>query len=609
MNVNEMDSERRDATKSATLEMQTGTFKSFDKKPLFYRRWHSKNESNNKILLLLHRGHEHSQRLQAIANNPAFNGYTIYSYDNRGHGMTDLPATFEFMDLVRDLDAFIHFVCTQENKQQKDIFVVANSVAGVVASTWVHDYAPTINGMALVAPAFKIKLYIPFAKPVLTQAVKFFPTLNITSYVKSKYLTHDKYEQQKYDSDSLITPHIPARQLTTLLETGQRIVNDAAMITVPTLVLSAGKDYVVDSKVQGDFYARLSSSNKKFVLLDDFFHGVLYEQNAQQAIDEIAQFAAHSFASVQLCPRQQLINVAQQECDQISYGTLPLLLNASFMLQRTSMKYLGFLSKGMQIGLQYGFDSGVTLDHVYKNRPEGTGAIGRFIDKGYLNSIGWRGIRQRKAHTISLLEKKIQALQAAGQKVNILDIAGGPARYLIEIANQYRDVNIQVRDYQIQNVEQGRALAKKRGLDNISYSQCDAFDIDNYKQDDVSPNIVVISGVFELFPDNALISQAIEGVCSIITPNTQLIYTGQPWHPQLHQIANVLGNHQQSKWIMRRRSQFELDSLFAQFGFEKDNMLIDDWGIFTVSSAIFTLKKEQSINADVTIMNNRESVA
>ncbi|PKF63879.1 methyltransferase [Psychromonas sp. psych-6C06] len=589
--------------------MQTGTFSSFDNNTLFYRRWQNKEMNNGKILLLLHRGHEHSLRLEQIANNQAFLGYTIYSFDNRGHGMTDLSATFEFMDMVRDLDAFVQFVCRKEDKQQDEIFVVANSVAGVVASTWVHDYAPQINGMALVAPAFKIKLYVPFAKPVLTQAVKAFPTLNITSYVKSKYLTHDKNEQQKYDSDELITPHIPARQLTTLLETGERIVDDAAMITVPTLVLSAGKDYVVDSKVQGDFYARLSSENKRFVLLDNFFHGVLYEKNAQIAIDEIAKFAAQSFASKQSCLRKKLVNIAQQECDQISYGTLPLFTNMNFLLQRTSMKYLGFLSKGMQVGLQYGFDSGVTLDHVYKNKPQGVGAIGRFIDKGYLSSIGWKGIRQRKIHTIKLLEEKIHALQAEGKEVNILDIAGGPARYLIEIANKYRNVNIQVRDYQIQNVDQGWLLAKERGLNNISYSQCDAFDLNNYKQSDFKPNIVVISGVFELFPDNSLISKAIEGICSMIDNNTQLIYTGQPWHPQLHQIAHVLGNHQQSKWIMRRRSQYELDNIFAQFGFKKDNMLIDNWGIFTVSTATFSPNSTQSVNVSLTDLSESESVA
>ncbi|MEI6896833.1 MAG: bifunctional alpha/beta hydrolase/class I SAM-dependent methyltransferase [Psychromonas sp.] len=573
------------------MSMETGTFTTFDDQSLFYRSWKSDAVSNGKVLLLLHRGHEHSERLQDIAENEAFKGYTIYSFDNRGHGYSEVKATFEFMDLVRDLNAFVAFVCTKENKKEQDIFLIANSVAGVVASTWVHDYAPKISGMALVAPAFKIKLYVPFAKEFLKLALTVKPKLNITSYVKSKFLTHDKAQQLKYDSDPRITPHIPARQLTTLLDTGERIVSDAAMIVVPTLVLSAAKDYVVDSAIQGDFYANLSSPLKRFVSLDNFFHGVLYEENSPLAIDEISRFINDSFAYEGTDSTDKLVTITGQECDKIRYGSLPLVSKVDFYIQRNAMKYLGFISRGMEIGLQYGFDSGVTLDHIYKNKAQGITFIGKFIDKGYLNSIGWKGIRQRKVHSVESIKEKIKTLQLTGKEVRILDIAGGPARYLIEIAESHPDVSIQVRDYQIQNVEQGRILATEKGLTNITYTQSDAFDPQSYVHNDFQPNIVVISGVFELFPENALINNAIKGVASIIEDQGFLIYTGQPWHPQLEQIANVLGNHQDSKWIMRRRSQYELDKLFAQHGFSKDGMLVDNWGIFTVSSALFNAHK------------------
>ena len=93
-----------------------------------------------------------------------------------------------------------------------------------------------------------------------------------------------------------------------------------------------------------------------------------------------------------------------------------------------------------------------------------------------------------------------------------------------------------------------------------------------------------------MFGDNKLINKAIAGISSIIQDNSYLLYTGQPWHPQLEQIANVLGNHQQEKWVMRRRSQYELDSLFEKANFKKENMLIDNWGIFTVSSSKFKRK-------------------
>jgi hypothetical protein len=441
--------------------------------------------------------------------------------------------------------------------------------------------------MALIAPAFKIKLYAPFAAEALKLAIYFKPDLNIKSYVKAKYLTHDLAEQDRYNNDGLITPNIPARQLTTLLDTAKRVVEDASLIVTPTLVLSATKDYVVDCGVQGDFYAKLSSAHKKFVKLENFYHGVLYEVENQIAIDEISSFMQECFLNKETCKLSEMVKVTDDECSKIAFGTLPLHKELNYFTQRLMMKSLGSISDGMRIGLKYGFDSGVTLDYVYKNQAGGKNFIGEMIDKNYLNSIGWKGIRQRKINIIETIQEKIEVLKGKGEKVRILDIAGGPARYLIEIASDNKDIEIQVRDYQEQNVEEGRALARQRALTNISYKQSDAFDKSNYDKNEYAPNIVVISGVFELFSDNNLIENAIDGVCSIMPENSFLVYTGQPWHPQLEQIANVLGNHQNEKWIMRRRAQYELDRLFNLKGFQKDQMKIDDWGIFTVSSASY----------------------
>lgn len=282
---------------------------------------------------------------------------------------------------------------------------------------------------------------------------------------------------------------------------------------------------------------------------------------------------------------EHLIALTQNEKDKIARGEITSCQKLSFGVQRFMLNTLGWMSDGMKIGLKYGFDSGVTLDYVYKNTPSGVGLLGKMSDKNYLESIGWRGIRQRKVNAIATIREKIDQLRGEGKGVKILDIAGGPARYLIELAQEYPDIEVLVRDYQEQNVEQGRALAHERGLTNIRYEQADAFDKTNYDRSAYEPNIVVVSGVFELFEQNALIQNAIEGITSMIAPNGYLVYTGQPWHPQLEQIAHVLGNHQQTQWIMRRRSQYELDTLFGAYGFEKEGMRIDDWGIFTVSSA------------------------
>ncbi len=561
-------------------------FISFDKEKIFYREY-SDEMWNKKVVIVLHRGHEHSKRLEDIINDKRLKGYKVYSYDYRGHGYTKTKATYEFMNLVRDLNAFVNFICKKDKIKQKQIFIIANSVAGVVASTWIHDYAPKISGVALVAPAFKIKLYFPFAKELLDLAIKFKKDLNIKSYVKAKFLTKDILEQQKYNADELITPDIPARQLVTLLDTTKRVVNDANLISIPTLILSAQKDYIVDDKIQGDYFSKLSSKTKKFVPLKNSYHGVLYDFDRDIALDEIFNFMEKCFSLKRKDYLAKKIRITEDEKSKILYGSTSFTNRILYFIQKKLMLNLGFLSEGISIGLKYGFDSGVTLDYVYENKAKGKTFIGKAIDRNYLNSIGWKGIRQRKMNMKKLLVSKIGTLLKENKEVKILDIAGGPARYLIEIAKEYPQVSILVQDYQIQNIKKGKELASKGNLENIKYRQADAFDKNTYKQLEFTPNIVIISGVFELFSDNHLINRAIKGICSIIENSGYLLYTGQPWHPQLEQIANVLGNHKKEKWVMRRRSQYELDTLFEKANFKKESMLIDNWGIFTVSSSKF----------------------
>jgi hypothetical protein len=71
-----------------------------------------------------------------------------------------------------------------------------------------------------------------------------------------------------------------------------------------------------------------------------------------------------------------------------------------------------------------------------------------------------------------------------------------------------------------------------------------------------------------------------------MVPGGFLVYTGQPFHPQLEMIARTLSSHLDAKpWVMRRRTQAELDQLVENAGFRKLDQWIDDGGIFSVSIA------------------------
>jgi hypothetical protein len=150
--------------------------------------------------------------------------------------------------------------------------------------------------------------------------------------------------------------------------------------------------------------------------------------------------------------------------------------------------------------------------------------------------------------------------------------------------------SILLRDYSDINVRDGSALIAEKGLEGIArFVKGDAFDEEDVARIEPRPSIAIVSGLYELFPDNEQVLASLRGLSRAVMSGDFLIYTGQPWHPQLELIARTLTSHRGGQaWVMRRRTQAEMDALVRHVGFAKLEQWTDDWGIFTVSLAART---------------------
>lgn len=568
-----------------------GHFRSWDGTELFCRSW-APRETSEKAIILIHRGHEHSGRLQLLVDELELDDCWAFAWDARGHGRSpgDRGYAERYDDLVRDLEAFVRHVSNEHGIDVENMVVLANSVGAVTAAAWVHDYAPRIRGMVLAAPALRIRLYVPFAIPLLRLLQKVRPRANISSYVKSKMLTHDAAQSRDYDQDPLITRNIAVNVLLGLHDTATRIMADAGAIVMPTLVLSAGSDWVVQNRAQQRFFEGLSSARKEMATYPGFFHALLYEEQRHWAIERARAFIRSCFE--QPVDRAFLMQADQDGYTQREYEALrqPAAFpkNAWFALQRAALSGMARLSNGVKLGLETGYDSGQTLDYVYENRPRGRGWIGRCIDRSYLNAVGWKGIRRRGEHLQRLLRSAVERVAGHGGEARILDIATGCGRYVLEVLKSLPGVQAQarLRDFSARNVEAGRQLAAALGVESVAFEEGDAFDPASIRAIEPRPNIAIVSGLYELFPENDRVLASLQAVAEALEPGGVLLYTGQPWHPQIELIARTCTNREGKPWIMRRRTQAELDELVRSVGLRKECMEIDEFGIFTVSVAV-----------------------
>src|SRR4051812_32328274 len=562
------------------------TMSSWDGAQLFYRAWIPERQTE-KALLLFHRGHEHSGRWSEFVETLGLTDVAIFAWDARGHGRSvgERGAADNFGTLVKDVDAFVRHVRDQHGFALENMIVLGHSVGAVTMSAWVHDYAPPIRAMILATPAFRVRLYVPFAIPSLRLKQKFIGPGHVKSYVKAKMLTHNPAQAAQYDADPLIFRQIAVNVLIALHDAGTRLLADAGAIHVPTLMLSAGRDWVVSVKVQREFFNGLSSPVKRMHVFPAAYHALFHERERAQVIDRVRDFVREQFAAAPTKPG--LLDADKYGHTWEEYERLKLRGSPHFALVRGGMKTGGRLSEGINLGWRTGFDSGLTLDYVYENRARGKTPLGRIIDRNYLNSPGWRGIRQRKKNLETLLRSVIKRVHSEGLPVRIVDVAAGGGRYLLETMRSLPEIPMTalLRDYKPENVEAAKKLAAEFGLTNVTIELGNAFDRGSLASIAPRPTIAIVSGLFELFPENGGVHESLGGLAAALEPGGYLIYTNQPWHPQVEFIARVLRNREGKPWIMRRRTTAEMDELVSVAGFEKKEMEVDEWGMFTVSIA------------------------
>ncbi len=559
---------------------------------LFYRAWVP--EGATQAVVLCHRGHEHSGRLAETAQAVTPPGVAAFAWDARGHGRSPGRRGFApgFARMVQDLDEFVRGLSARHGIPIESIIVIAHSVGAVVAATWVHDYAPPIRGLVLATPAFQIRLYIPAAIPLLRLLHRLRPEAVISSYVKARMLTHDAAQAASYAADPLLSRDISNRILLEMHDTAVRVVADAGAIRVPTLVLSAGRDWVVDIGVQHRFVAALGSAVKHHIVYPDMHHAVLHELDRHLPFAAIRDFVIARFAQV-IADASSLV-ADGDPWTRTEYARLCTPLpwwkakRWGYLTARLALGTLGRASASIATAWRTGFDSGESLDHVYRNTAEGTTPVGRRIDRSYLDSPGWAGIRQRRTHLIERIAACLREAGNGGRPVHLVDIAAGPGRYDLDALDAAVGIHATalLRDRSSGGVEAGRRLAAERGLEARVRNQTgDAFDGGSLAALVPRPDVAVVSGLYELFPDNALIRASLAGLASAVPAGGWLVYTNQPWHPQLEFIARTLTNRDGQPWIMRCRTQAEMDALVDAAGFTKTGMSIDRWGIFTVSVA------------------------
>jgi alpha-beta hydrolase superfamily lysophospholipase len=485
---------------------------------------------------------------------------------------------------------FFEYAQSEYNIKATNVVIISFDEYATVVSSWVIDYAPNIRCAILYSPMFLFTIYDALSAYLKGNLHNLYRKL----FTKKRSINES--EQGRSEDVNLLNFNafpsgiLSWRSLADILFTGRRITRSTFSYPTSTQVFISEKEGLTSVCAQLKFYASIGSDKKELIVLPAV--GGRYQDRDSMLLAQTRDFIVECFSkniNVHSLFNSYKEGVTKDEYEKLRLPETNLIKSAYWAVNKLALKHIGKLSDGIQLGLETGFDSGASLDYIYRNTPSGKNVLGRAIDNYYLSNIGWHCTRMRKRHVEALMVVACQRLSEEQKTIRFLDIAAGHGSYIISTIEkmQYPIAHVLMRDFEQSNVLNGEKLIQQNNLaELVTFEQGDAFssqDLITLPQD---RTLTIVSGFYELFSDNRLVLDSLNGIAHATELGGYLIYTTKLWNPKLDYMARVLTSHKQGEhWLLRRRTQLEIDQLVNQAGFVKITQRIDPWGMFSVAMA------------------------
>lgn len=258
-----------------------------------------------------------------------------------------------------------------------------------------------------------------------------------------------------------------------------------------------------------------------------------------------------------------------------------------YALTKFFLHTFGRMSHGVRLCLKEGLTSGKTVDYVYRNQPEGILGIGKIIDQLFLEHPGWEAVRSRRQNLEALLLLAIRSIREKSKPITIVDIASGPAAYILSALKKAGDHDIFAicRDFEERWLIDGAQAAKSWDLERVRFEKGDAFDSAALIQTTPRPNLIVSSGFYDWIIEDEKVKKSLKTIHQALDQGGYLVMTNQAAHPDQEFVQSIFSDFKKSPLRMVMRSKECIHEWLEEVGFRVENTLSDSQGYYTVTKA------------------------
>ena len=239
-------------------------------------------------IVFMHGLGEHCGRYTHLADYFCTRCFAVRTYDLRGHGKSsgkrgDIPHQDSLLDDAQQVMHDWQASCPTSVTRQ---LLLGHSMGGLFAAKFALSKMCDLHGLILSAPALAI--YMNFVERSLLKVLSSVaPSLTLSNGLKTQYLSHDPKVVASYLTDTLVHDRISARLLNSMLTTMHDVFTHASSLDLPTLLLVAGQDKLVDSTGSLRFAQASSENHLRLCTYENLYHEIFNELDTKAVFDDV----------------------------------------------------------------------------------------------------------------------------------------------------------------------------------------------------------------------------------------------------------------------------------------------------------------------------------
>lgn len=247
------------------------------------------------LVLIVHGLGEHSGRYEAVAQQLNSWGFAVRAFDLGGHGRSSgEPGSLADDNRLLDDLALVMDRSRALLAPGVRLVLLGHSLGGLIAARFVSLKLRPVDALVLSSPALDPGLNA-FQKLLLATLPKIAPNLRVGNGLDANYLSHDPAVVAAYRADPLVHDRISARLALFIAQAGAQTRALAAQWTVPTLLLYAGQDRLVNPQGSRAFAKQAPADVVTSQCFEDLYHEIFNEQDAAPVFAALQQWLAPRF--------------------------------------------------------------------------------------------------------------------------------------------------------------------------------------------------------------------------------------------------------------------------------------------------------------------------